>query len=78
MLTIQQIQHDVTLLVLQDRENHFKTALKQAGINIICLDVKNVYNPFITFKFAKILRKKGNVNMKTMIAEVCPHCENST
>lgn len=56
LLTIQQIQHDVTLLVLQDRENHFKTALKQAGINIICLDVKNVYNPFITFKFAKIFK----------------------
>lgn len=56
LLPFQSQNCDVTLLVLQSRRNDFTESLIDKEVEVISLDVDNIYNPLITFKLARIFK----------------------
>ena len=56
LLPLQMKQADVTLLVFKSVNNALVDKLVEAGVKVISLEVKNVYNPLIIFKLKKYIK----------------------
>lgn len=56
LLPLQAVSENVTLLVYERVCNDFEKAVEQAGVNIICLDEHNFYNPKVVLKLRKIFK----------------------
>lgn len=56
LLPLQMKQADVTLLVFKSVENTLVDKLVEAGVRIVSLNEKNVYNPLIVFKLKKYIK----------------------
>ena len=53
---MQAISENVTLLIYKRVCNDFEKTVEQAGINIICLEEHNFYNPRVIFRMRKIFK----------------------
>lgn len=57
LLPLQLKQADVTLLVFRSVKNSLVDKLVEAGVKIISLDVRNIYNPFTIFRLRKYIKE---------------------
>lgn len=56
LLPLQALTENVSLLVYERVNNDFEKAIEQAGIDIICLNEHNFYNPSIIIRLRKIFK----------------------
>ena len=56
LLPLQMKQADVTLLVFSSVKNALVDKLVEAGVKIVSLDVKSVYNPLVIFRLKKYIK----------------------
>ena len=56
LLPLQAASKDVTLLVYERVYNDFERIVENAGIDIICLNEHNFYNPYVIFRLRKIFK----------------------
>ena len=72
LLPLQMKQADVTLLVFKSVENTLVDKLVEAGVRIVSLNEKNVYNPLIVFKLKKYIKGYDVVHVHLSL-----HCTGS-
>ena len=57
------INHDVTLIVNKNVENHFSKSIAQSGVNIVSLEINHPYNPISIFKLSRYFKKYDVVHV---------------
>lgn len=63
LLPLQVAYDSVDLLVYERVNNDFERSIEQAGIRIICLNVRNFYNPCVIFRMREIFKKYDLVHV---------------